>query len=72
MKKQPVKRKYTKRATKNSIKNLEWVDPKSKSTTKKDTEVESLALICSIFDGWSEDQKRRNLTYLASRYYDFL
>lgn len=40
--------------------------------TNKDTEVESLAAICSIFDNWNEDQKRRNLTYLCGRYYDFM
>lgn len=40
--------------------------------TNKDTEVESLAAICSIFDNWNEEQKRRNLTYLCGRYYDFM
>jgi hypothetical protein len=40
--------------------------------TNKDTEVESLAAICSIFDNWNNEQKQRNLKYLCGRYYDFL
>lgn len=66
-KKQPVKRKYTKRATKNSIKNLELVEPEH-----KDKETAELAQIIHIFEGWAMEQKQRNLKYLCSRFYDFL
>lgn len=71
-KKQPAKKRaYKKRKNLAPEKNgnIELVPVK---LTNKDTEVESLAAICSIFDNWNEDQKRRNLTYLCGRYYDFM
>lgn len=78
-KKQPVKKRaYKKR--KNILKSetitipntdsSEWI-PKVKATNK-DTEVESLVLICSIFDNWSMEQKQRNLKYIVGRYCDFM
>lgn len=74
-KKQPAKKRaYKKRANKsttfNNADSSEWVPPIK--TENKDTEVESLAAICSIFDSWDDEQKRRNLTYLCGRYYDFM
>lgn len=70
-KKIPKKRAYKKRKnitpTEKANSNLIPV-----KLTNKDTEVESLAAICSIFDNWNEEQKRRNLTYLCGRYYDFM
>lgn len=72
IKKQPVKKRaYKKRKNLAPVKNgnIELVPVK---LTNKDTEVESLAAICSIFDNWDEEQKRRNLTYLCGRYYDFM
>lgn len=73
IKKQPVKKRaYRKR------KNIAPVEKETTNElvpvrlTNKDTEVESLAAICSIFDNWNDDQKRRNLTYLCGRYYDFM
>lgn len=71
-KKQPAKKRaYKKRKNLAPVKNgnIELVPVK---LTNKDTEVESLAAICSIFDNWDEEQKRRNLTYLCGRYYDFM
>lgn len=78
-KKQPAKKrayvkksaKWTKGDARNAIHNIELLEW-PKSAANKDTEVESLAAICSIFDNWNEDQKRRNLTYLCGRYYDFM
>jgi hypothetical protein len=54
-KQQPVKRKYTKKGTRNSIQNLEWVDPKPKPEDK-DMEIAELTQICSIFTKWTADQ----------------
>lgn len=73
-KKQPAKKiAYKKR------KNISRIEIESKGlapakVTNKDTEVELLCLktICSIFDNWNEEQKRRNLTYLCGLYYDFM
>lgn len=39
---------------------------------KPDTEIESLATICSIMDNFDPDQKTRNIRFLASRYWDYL
>lgn len=63
--------KWTLEDTKNTIRNIELLEL-PKPTANKDTEVESLAAICSIFDNWNDEQKRRNLTYLCGRYYDFM
>lgn len=78
-KKQPAKKKLGRPAKKAprkksqlkeiTLSNYEIVPMKA---TSKDTEVESLAAICSMFDNWNEEQKRRNLKYLCGRYYDFL
>lgn len=38
---------------------------------KRDTEVASLAAICSILDNWSPEQRKRNLEYIVGKYYDF-
>lgn len=40
--------------------------------TKKDTEIEALAAVISIFDNWDEDQKTRNIRFLASKYWEYL
>jgi len=77
-KKQPAKKrayvkkstKWTKEDHKKAISNLQFVEPAK--ITSKDTEVESLALICSIFDNWTMEQKQRNLKYIVGRYYDFM
>lgn len=77
-KKQPVKKRaYKKKSTKwtksdsvKAIRNLQLLEPTV--APKKDTEVESLVAICSIFDNWNNEQKQRNLKYLCGRYYDFL
>lgn len=63
-KKQPVKRKYVRKAT-----NLV---PVVKPDEPTDNELQLLTLICSVFDNWSKDQKERNLKYLVGRYYDFM
>jgi hypothetical protein len=60
-----------KKAAKNSIRNLEWVEPIQK-TDKKDMEIAELTQICSIFTNWTADQKSRNLKYLCAKFYDFL
>jgi len=67
-KKQPAKKRaYVKKSDK-------WTRGQTDDqiNPKKDTEVESLALICSIFDNWNQEQKTRHLKYLCGRYYDFL
>lgn len=71
-KNQPAKKRAYKRRT--NIAPTEKGNPElvPVKLTNKDTEVESLAAICSIFDNWNDDQKRRNLTYLCGRYYDFM
>lgn len=73
-KKQPAKKRaYKKRGNVTSKSPVEQTfAPLNLMATNKDTEVESLAAICSIFDNWDEEQKRRNLTYLCGRYYDFM
>jgi len=38
---------------------------------KRDTEVASLAAICSILDNWTPEQRKRNLEYICGKYYDF-
>jgi hypothetical protein len=63
-KKQPVKRKYTKKAIK-----LVVPDPKPET---KDMELSELAQIISIFGNWTDDQKTRNIRFLASKYWDYL
>lgn len=77
-KKQPAKKRvYIKKAEKwtkgdtKSARNIKHLEPQIKATNK-DTEIESLATICSIFDNWTDEQKRRHLTYLCGRYYDFM
>jgi hypothetical protein len=68
--------KWTRGQTISAIKNnkaaMELTKPGDPINPKKDTEVESLALICSIFDNWNQEQKTRHLKYLFGRYYDFL
>jgi hypothetical protein len=34
----------------------------------KDTEVETLALMCSVIDNWDAAQKNRNLNFIFSKY----
>lgn len=73
-KKQPAKKRpYKKRTNLTKIKNNDLSELATPiKVTNKDTEVESLALICSIFDNWNHEQKQRNLKYLCGRYYDFM
>jgi hypothetical protein len=79
-KKQPAKKKKVGRPVKKSARKKKQPREVTLSNyqmvpvvaTNKDTEVESLAAICSIFDNWSTEQKERNLKYLCGRYYDFL
>lgn len=78
-KKQPAKKrayvkksaKWTKEDSRKAIQGIELLDL-PKPISKKDTEVESLVAICSIFDNWSHEQKQRNLKYICGRHYDFL
>lgn len=68
----PVKKAAKKKMAQVKEVNLANYQMVSVVATNKDTEVESLAAICSIFDNWSTEQKQRNLKYLCGRYYDFL
>ena len=73
-KKAAKKRLYNRKSRPQTITNVDSTDVEFlKPTSKgKDTEVDSLSIICSIFDHWTDDQKRRNLTYLCGKYYDFM
>jgi hypothetical protein len=77
-KQQPAKRKYVKKSDKwtrkqtiNAIKNIELIKPEA-TTPKKDKELETLAMICSVFDNLNDEQKQRFLKFLCGRYYDFM
>lgn len=63
--------KWTKKGNENAIENIELVKPAVLSR-KKDNELQELTEICSIFDNWTPEQKRRNLQFLCGRYYDFM
>lgn len=71
-KKQPAKKRAYKKRKNISQPQKDKLELVPVKITNKDTEVESLAAICSIFYNWDEEQKRRNLTYLCGRYYDFM
>lgn len=64
-KQQPVKRKYVKKAAK-----LNLVTP-TPIQEQKDMEIAELTQICSIISNWTPEQRKRNLEYLAAKYYDF-
>lgn len=73
-KKQPRKKRvYVKKKA-----SPKWVEEdsrnydKPKEPLKKDTELEELAAVVSIFDNWNGDQKTRNIRFLASKYWDYL
>lgn len=78
-KKQPAKKraykktsaKWTKKDSKKAIENIQFVEP-SFPITKKDSELQELAAVVSIFDNWTEDQKTRNIRFLASKYWEYL
>lgn len=79
IKKQPAKKRaYNKKTTvlpkENTVfsntDSSEWV-PELK-TSQKDTELQELAAIISIFGNWTEDQKTRNIRFLASKYWEYL
>lgn len=64
IKKQPTKKRaYVKKAK---------LVPPAPPEKDKDRELELLALLCSVFDHWTKEQKERNLKYLCARYYDFM
>ena len=63
--------KWTKEDHKKAIQNIQLVEPDF-MPTKKDTEFEELAAVISIFSNWSEDQKIRNIRFLASKYWEYL
>ena len=71
-KKKPAKKRaYKKRANIMPVKETTILDLVPVKVTNKDTEVESLALICSIVANWSQEQRNRNLEYICGKYYDF-
>lgn len=39
---------------------------------KADSEIQDLTAIISIFDNWTEDQRIRNIRFLASKYWEYL
>lgn len=78
-KQQPVKRVYVKKSAKwkhkdsaNSISNIELLPTPTEPAPQKDTEVQSLAAICSLMDNFNPEQKQRVLKFLCGRYYDFM
>jgi hypothetical protein len=77
-KKQPAKRvyikkssKWTKADTKKAIENIRLLEPLPKSENA-DMEIKELAQVVSIFGNWNDDQKTRNIRFLASKYWDYL
>lgn len=62
-KQQPLKRKYVKKAI---LKPVKPVDEEF------DTELKTLALICSVLDNWTPEQKGRNLRFINSKYSEYL
>ena len=71
-KKKPAKKRaYRKRTNIMPVKETTIPDLVPVKVTNKDTEVEALAAICSIFDNWNPEQRKRNLEYIAGKYYDF-
>lgn len=79
IKKQPAKKrayvkksaKWTKEDSRKAIENIELLEP-VQPMVKKDTELQELAAIISIFGNWSDDQKIRNIRFLASKYWEYL
>jgi hypothetical protein len=63
-KQHPAKRKYTKKTAK-----LVKPDPVDEEL---DTELKLLALMCSVLDNWTPEQKKRNLQFINSKYLDYL
>lgn len=79
--KQPVKKRaYKKKANllskeKTDFTNTDssgWLPLPEINAIKKDTEIQELAAVVSIFDNWTEDQKTRIIRFLASKYWEYL
>jgi hypothetical protein len=79
--KQPVKRKYTKKAPKwtkedhrNAIKNIEYIEPLT-SSTKPKKELEELEFLDGVVLGGEQmlpEQKSRFMNYIYSRYWMYI
>lgn len=41
-------------------------------TEEKDNELELLALMCSVIENWTPEQRRRNLSFLADKYSEYI
>jgi len=73
-KKQPAKKRpYKKRAAKLTEVHLNpvFIEPNPVSNGK-DMELAELTQIISIFSNWDDDQKTRNIRFLASKYWEYL
>lgn len=65
----PVKKKAAKKRSYNRKPRLikpEPVEP------EKDLEIELLATLCSVIDNWTPEQRRRNLTFITSKYSEYI
>ncbi len=76
VKKQPAKKRVNKKSSSRDIftnkDSSGWVPLTEQIEIKKDTEIRELAAVISIFDNWSDDQKTRNIRFLASKYWEYL
>lgn len=78
-KKQPAKKrayvkksaKWTKGDSTRDIEDIQLFEP-VRSIVKKDTELQVLVAMCSTIENWSDEQKTRNLTFIFSKYKDYL
>jgi len=60
-----------KRTYKKSASPIQLLPPEPKPE-KRDMEVAELTQIISIFSNWNDDQKTRNIRFLASKYWEYL
>jgi len=63
--------KWTKEDTRKALENIQLLEPPMQAV-KRDTEIQELTAVVSIFDNWTDDQKTRNIRFLASKYWEYL
>lgn len=67
------KRPYSKKSSFwNGKKSVNFTQPEDNRPVimdvKEDNEIKELSLACDIIDGWSDEQKARNLQFIFSKY----